>query len=94
MSHLGSGLSSRHRACRTRHLVVDVGVFARPTRGVSTAVASSVVGSVNIDPPTLAGRRDSTANGGDAVSLAMISQVGGILGHRVQHPSDARACRQ
>jgi prepilin-type N-terminal cleavage/methylation domain-containing protein len=50
--------------------------FVCPTRGVSSPVAVGSFSYLNIDAPTVAGRSDYAANGGDVVSAAMVDHPG------------------
>lgn len=64
------------RAAAKRVYETHVTTFVCPTRGVSAPVAVGSFSYLNIDAPTVAGRSDYAANGGDVVSAAMVDQPG------------------
>lgn len=64
------------RAAAKRVYETHVTSFVCPTRGVSAPVAVGSFSYLNIDAPTVAGRSDYAANGGDVVSAAMVDHSG------------------
>jgi hypothetical protein len=64
------------RAAAKRLYETHVTSFVCPTRGVSSPVAVGSFSYLNIDAPTVAGRSDYAANGGDVVSAAMVDHPG------------------
>jgi hypothetical protein len=63
------------RAAAKRVYETHVGSFVCPTRGVSAAVEAGSFSYFNIDAPTVAGRSDYAANGGDVVSAAIVDHA-------------------
>ena len=59
-------------AAAKRAYETQVGTFACPTRGISAPVAVGSFNYSNITAPTVAGRSDYAANGGNVVSAAIV----------------------
>ena len=72
----GSGQDATGKAAAAKRVYeTHVGTFVCPTRGVSAPVAVGSLGYVNITAPTVAGRSDYAANGGDVVTAAMVDET-------------------